>query len=140
MSGPDPADVWRKVVEWLGVADRDQRAARICLTADPPLLDVAAYHCQQAMEKLLKGFLVRSNTDFGRTHDLTDLGHSVVARFPTTAPLVTPARTWTAWSIDYRYPGEKSPVPEPTGRELTEALELISRPAEVLRSLEPKSD
>ena len=58
------------------VAGSDQRAARICLAADPPLPGVAAYHCQQAIEKLLKGFLVRSNTDFGKTHDLDELGQS----------------------------------------------------------------
>ena len=137
MSDPDPDDVWRKVLEWVMVADRDHRAAQVCLAAAPPLPEVAAYHCQQAMEKLLKGFLVRSNTDFGKTHDLDELGLSVLAMFPSAAPLVTPARAWTAWSVVYRYPGESGPIPEPSADELNLALDLIARLAAMLRSLGP---
>jgi HEPN domain-containing protein len=137
MSGPDPADLWRKVLEWMHIADRDHRAARMCLAADPPLPEVAAFLCQQAIEKLLKGFLVRSNTDFRKTHDLDELGRSVIAIYPSAAALVTPARAWTAWSVVYRYPGETAPVPEPSVEELTEALDLIARLAETLRALGP---
>jgi HEPN domain-containing protein len=137
MSGPDPAEIWRKVLDWLQVAARDERAARICLAADPPLPEVAAYHCQQAMEKLLKGFLVRSNTDFRKTHDLDELGRSVLAAFPFAAPLITPARGWTAWSVAYRYPGEADPAPGPTAEELNQALDLVARLSEALRSLGP---
>jgi HEPN domain-containing protein len=140
MSGPDPADVWAKVLEWLWVADRDQRTVCLCLTAAPPLRDVAAYHCQQAMEKLLKGFLVSSNTDFGKTHDLDELGQSVITRFPSAAPLIRPAQAWTAWSIVYRYPGETGPVPEPSTDELFQALDLIASLSEMLRSLGPPPD
>jgi hypothetical protein len=43
---------------------------------NPPLLDVAAFHCQQAAEKLLKGFLVHASVDFGKMHDLEKLGQS----------------------------------------------------------------
>ncbi len=140
MSGPDPADLWQKVLEWLQVADQDHRAARICLAADPPLPEVAAYHCQQAIEKLLKGFLVRSNTDFGKTHDLDALGHSVAAIFPSARLLVTSASAWTAWSVVYRYPGETAPVPEPSAEELTRALDLIVRLAAMRQSLGPPSN
>jgi HEPN domain-containing protein len=140
MNGPDPADVWQKVLEWLEIADRDQRTARICLTADPPLRDVAAHHCQQVMEKLLKGFLVRSSTDFGKTHDLDELGQSVLAVFPSVAPLVTPAGAWTAWGVDYRYPGETGPLPEPEAAELIQALDLIASLARTLQSLGPPTD
>jgi HEPN domain-containing protein len=41
---------------WLARADEDLRAVRPCLDAPPPVLGVAAYHCQQAAEKLIKGF------------------------------------------------------------------------------------
>ncbi|MGD0431657.1 MAG: HEPN domain-containing protein [Acetobacteraceae bacterium] len=140
MSGPDPSELWEKVLEWLHVAGSDQRAARICLAAVPPLPGVAAYHCQQAIEKLLKGFLVRSNTDFGKTHDLDELGQSVLAIYPVAAPFVTPARDWTAWSVVYRYPGETVPIPEPSIEELTRALDLIANLANMLRSLGPPAD
>jgi HEPN domain-containing protein len=137
MSGPDPADVWAKVLEWPRVADRDQRAAQICLAAAPPLNDVAAYHCQQAMEKILKGFLVHACIDFGKTHDLDALGGTMLARFPAAEPLVTPARGWSDWSVIYRYPDETGPVAEPSAEEIGGAIDLIARLAATLRSLGP---
>jgi hypothetical protein len=57
--------------------------------------------------------------------------------FPATAPFVTPARGWTAWSIIYRYPEETGTVPEPSAGELTEALEVIVCLAEMLQSSGP---
>lgn len=137
MSGPDPADIWQEVLAWLRVAESDGRAARLCLTRDPPLSDVAAFHCQQAAEKLLKGFLVQANTGFRRTHDLDALVASVVARFPAVEKLASPMRRWTAWGVAYRYPTETEPEPEPSAAELNVALDLIERLATHLRSLAP---
>ncbi len=115
----------------------DARMAHGLLHLDPPSLGGAAYHCQQAAEKLLKGFLVRDNIDFRRTHDLDRLGHAVAGRFPAALPLVASMRPWTTWGVAYRYPGEAEPEPEPSVEELYEALELISSLADVLRSLAP---
>lgn len=42
---------------WVTSADVDLDAVRRCL-ADPPNVTVAAYHCQQAAEKLIKAVLV----------------------------------------------------------------------------------
>ena len=42
---------------WVASADIDLDAARRCL-ADPPNVAAAAYHCQQAAEKLIKAVLV----------------------------------------------------------------------------------
>lgn len=47
----------RAVQQWLIKARNDLRSAQRLLTAKPPLLDTAAYHCQQAAEKALKGYL-----------------------------------------------------------------------------------
>jgi HEPN domain-containing protein len=104
---------------------------------DPPSLGGAAYHCQQAAEKLLKGFLVRDNIDFSRTHDLDRLGNAVAGRFPAVLPLVASMRAWTTWGVAYRCPGEAEPEPEPSVEELVKALDLISQLATALRSLAP---
>jgi len=111
--------------------------ARIGPTADPPLFGVVAFPCQQAAEKLLKGFLVRGLVDFGKTHDLDRLGRSVLARFPDLASLVTPLAPWTAWSVAYRYPGEAGAEPEPMQTELAQALDLIARLEAAPRALAP---
>ena len=43
------------VRSWLIKAQRDLASARVLAANDPPLLDTAIYHCQQASEKAVKG-------------------------------------------------------------------------------------
>jgi HEPN domain-containing protein len=75
MSGSrDDAAIWAVVGEWIRSAELDRRAMAACLALDPPVPEVAAFHCQQAAEKLLKGFLVLAQRRFRRTHDLEELG------------------------------------------------------------------
>jgi len=42
---PDPYARWRAAERWLAVADLDRRTVEICLAADPPVHEVAAFHC-----------------------------------------------------------------------------------------------
>lgn len=135
MSGPDPCELWQEAIAWLRVAATDQRVAAVCVQAEPPLCGAAAFHCQQAAEKLLKGFLVRGATDFGKTHNLKYLGRIVVELFPSVEPLVTPMLDWTHWGVAYRYPDDPGPEPEPSVDELRSALNLIERLAAELHSL-----
>ncbi len=58
------------VQSWLIKAQHDLATARK-LAADPePYLDTAIYHCQQAAEKAVKGFLVFHDEEFEKTHNL----------------------------------------------------------------------
>lgn len=107
----------------------------MCLSADPPLCDAAAYHCQQAAEKLLRGFLVQAGTHVRKTHDLDVLAGLVETHFAFAQPMLTPLREWTAWSVAYRYPGEAGPEPEPSVEELRRALDLIGRLEAALRAV-----
>jgi len=137
MSGPDPAEIWSEVVAWLRVAETDQRVAMVCLMSDPPIPDAAAFRCQQAAEKVLKGFLVHANIDFGKTHNLESLARVVVSHFPSMAALAAAMEHWTSWSIAYRYPDMADPEPLPSVDELSRALEVIARLADELRGLGP---
>jgi hypothetical protein len=91
MSGVDPDDPWPEVPGWRRVAGSDQRVGRLCLGVDPPLFDVATFHCQQAAEKLLKGFQVRAGTDFRLVTALPIIRNSMV-QAPTGPGLCTALR------------------------------------------------
>jgi uncharacterized protein len=136
MSGtePDPADLRDSVLEWLRIARADIHVARACLGMVPPEPGVAADHCQQAAEKVLKGFLVIAGVDFGKTHDLEDLGGLVVEAHPALEPLVASVRGLTNWGIDYRYPGTPQRRPEPSAEELSAALAHVTRLADALEA------
>jgi HEPN domain-containing protein len=59
---------------WLRKAAQDLRAANHSLTASPPLLEDVVFHCQQAAEKTLKGFLMWHNSPFRKTRSLEEIG------------------------------------------------------------------
>ncbi len=58
------------VRNWLLKSQHDNASARKLSEGDNPYMDTAIYHCQQAAEKAIKGFLVFHDQRFEKTHDL----------------------------------------------------------------------
>lgn len=106
---------------WLRKAEGDLRAASVDLAADPPLLDDALFHCQQAVEKALKGLLTWHDVPFRKTHSLEELGRQVVALHGDLRPMVDRASLLSEYAWKFRYPGE---VDAPSLAEATDALAL----------------
>jgi HEPN domain-containing protein len=64
-------DAERKHLEqWIEKAEHDLIAAKLIIEHQPMILDIACFHCQQAVEKYLKTFLVFKKEEFPRTHNL----------------------------------------------------------------------
>jgi HEPN domain-containing protein len=58
---------------WFARAQRDLASSERLLL-QPAFPAEVVFHCQQAAEKALKGFLVWHNQPFRKTHDLIELG------------------------------------------------------------------
>jgi uncharacterized protein len=136
MKAPDPHTRWQAVERWLRVAELDRRGVELCMTADLPLRGIAAFHCQQAVEKLLKGFLTLAGKRSRKTHSLTQLGALAQASFPELAELVAAVEGWSRWVAAYRYPSRDA-FPEPDDDELRRASEIINELAARLQSKRP---
>jgi HEPN domain-containing protein len=139
MKSVDPRARWEAVEDWLAVAQEDRRVAAACLAMDPPMRGVAAFHCQQAVEKILKGFLTLAGKRSRKTHSLEQLGAMAQASFPEIADFAAAARDWSGWAVDYRYPTRrrrKEPLPEE--EELRRALAVIDALAAHLRTANPE--
>lgn len=59
------------VANWLRKADHDLGTAKAA--AEKLYYDTGCYHCQQAVEKSIKAYVIYKNRDFARTHDLEKL-------------------------------------------------------------------
>ncbi len=103
-----------RAIDDLNVADHD-------LKANPPFVRAALFHCQQAVEKALKGFLTWHDRPFRKTHDLGRLGDQCAEVDGGLGPIVEPAIPLTRGAWEFRYPGE---MREPTVEESQEALAL----------------
>lgn len=91
--------------QWLVKAAQDLQGAEL-MEQSPALLGIAAFHCQQAVEKALKGFLSLHNRPFRRTHDLTELLRQCIGVDAGFARHVDRAALLSPYAGDFRYPGD----------------------------------
>lgn len=126
MSATDRAVIVEEARRWWAVATEDVRVARACLAMDPPSLGNAAYHCQQAAEKTMKGLLVAAGVSFRKIHDLDELANVAAPLYPTLAADLDQCRPFTSWATEYRYPPEDE-SPPPSGEAISEAIEILRR-------------
>ena len=106
--------------QWLRVAAEDLRLAELANTADPPLLSGVLYHCQQAFEKALKGFLTWHSQPLRRTHDLIELVSTCRQLDATFAAMDQAADLVSPYGTAFRYPPI---VVGPTDLDALEALD-----------------
>jgi HEPN domain-containing protein len=118
-----------EVRSWLKKAASDLRGADIDLAASPPFIEDMLFHCQQAAEKTMKGFLTAHDRIFRKTHDLDELASACEAVDPTLKEVLNPARDLTVFAWEFRYPGEAE-VPS-----LEEARQFRAVAGEVYRSI-----
>ena len=123
-----------EVIEWLTKASRDLMAAEILIDHEPPVLDAACFHCQQAVEKSLKAFLVWQAVPFEKIHSLTYLMDLCQSREPGFASLREQAEALTPYAVEVRYPGELLDVDQ---REAADALESAQTVWEYVSTLVP---
>ena len=96
----------RLVQGWLIKAQHDLATAHK-LSQDPsPLLDTAIYHCQQAAEKAVKGFLACYDQTVVKTHDVRFLVNQALAFESGFEEWLEAAECVTPYATAYRYPGE----------------------------------
>jgi len=108
---------------WLVRAADDLREAEHDLTAVPPLLRGAVFHCQQAAEKAMKGFLTWHSRPFRKTHNLIELGRLCLEVDQALERPLRQAAGLTEYAWKYRYPGE----PEAPTQEEAEAALAVAR-------------
>ena len=114
---------------WLVRASSDLRAAETLLTASPPLADEAVYHCQQAVEKALKGFLAWNGRTFRKTHNLEEIGEQCLALDATLRAVIDQAVPLSEYAWKFRYPGASY---NPPAEEVAEVLAIARRVVEAL--------
>jgi HEPN domain-containing protein len=128
---PDPG-LQVEVRSWLELAALDLEAAER-LAEQPDLTRVAVYHCQQAAEKALKGFLTAHGVRFGRIHDLDVLGSQARRLAPRLGPTLDRAVELTPYAWLYRYPPDfPAPHPDETGEAIAAASALLDSVASAL--------
>jgi len=108
---------------WLVKAYRDLLSAEKLGNVQAPLLDTAAYHCQQTAEKAIKAFLLFHDIRFEKTHDIEALILQASTIDPDFADHLDDGQILTPFATEFRYPGE---FLEPDPDEFAEAYQTAS--------------
>jgi len=97
--------VTNTVKEWFANANEDFRVAQALWDLGPEnYLRAIPYHCQQAAEKSIKGYLAFKKIKFQKTHDLGELATLVCSVSPDLDPLLRDAAHLTPYAVEFRYP------------------------------------
>ncbi len=122
---------------WLLKAHSDWDTARQIGGLPDGHLDAGIYHCQQAAEKSLKGFLVFHGKPFEKIHDLGKILEQAILVNPAVQQFADAADTLTPYSVAYRYPDEQG-ILEPSREEFDEALQHAQAIYDFVVSLLPE--
>ena len=102
---------------WFQKASNDLRAAEALHATSPPLFGEAAFHCQQAAEKALKGLLTWNGRVFRKTHNLEEVGEECVSVDSSLREIVDRAVPLSEYAWRFRYPGTPYEPPAAEARD-----------------------
>jgi len=130
---------------WFQRMEDDLRAADVDLAADPPLIADALLHCQQAVEKALKGFLTWHDRPFRKVHDLREIGMEAIDEDAALEPLIRRSVSLSPFATVLRYPyALTEPSREETRQTISLAREvcdaILARLPEELRPAAPPTE
>ncbi len=98
---------YKFIEEWLRFADTDLATAEFLQKMRPQPLEIICYHCQQAAEKYLKGYLISQNGEEPpKTHDLVALCEMCMKYDATFNEIAKPCGVLTRYGVQPRYPHE----------------------------------
>jgi len=93
--------------QWFDKAKSDLLNADNNLAADKVPYDTVCFHCQQAAEKLLKGFLVAHSCEYPITHNLFVILDKVVEYDAFAESLRETLALLNPYAVEIRYPGDE---------------------------------
>lgn len=126
LESPEPM-----VGQFVSKAEHDLQAALV-LAREGNLADIVCFHCQQAVEKMLKAALLASGIEPPRTHDLGFLLETLEAVRPIPDGLKEVCAVLADYGVAPRYPGWEDEV---GSVDLDEVLRTTRRGVDLLRPI-----
>jgi len=91
--------------QWKLKADRDLKLVEKELNTEEPLTDILCFHCQQAVEKYLKTYLISQCVKPPKTHDIAILLEEC-KKHDLAFSSLSDVSYLTAYSVEIRYPDD----------------------------------
>ena len=111
------------IQEWLKKGTEDLEVAKILVQQESGYDGIICFHCQQAVEKYLKAYLVSLEIEFPRTHHLLLLLDLIATKAQVDERYYNQAEKLQYYAVEVRSPLGRS---NPNSIEPNEALEIAS--------------
>lgn len=95
-----------RYMDWLNKAERDINAAEVLIKNDCGN-DLVAFHCQQAVEKAMKAYLIMKGKGIVSTHSLIYLCKLCQANEPVFKEYIKDCGFLNQYYIETRYPADE---------------------------------
>jgi len=112
------------VKKWVKKADNDIITAENLLKCKTIITDSVCFHCQQAVEKYLKAYLIYNQKYFEKTHDIERILELCSQINPDIYDQLEDSISLTGYSVDLRYPEE---FYEPLVSEARDSLKIAKK-------------
>jgi HEPN domain-containing protein len=96
----------KDIEQWIIKGDHDYGTAKITYLHIPEYLDTITFHCQQAVEKYLKAYLIFISIDFKYTHDLIYLLELITQKDSDFNSFFSKVSELQGYAVEVRYPDE----------------------------------
>jgi HEPN domain-containing protein len=97
----DQAD---EIKQWITKGDHDLGTAKVTYLHIPEYLDTVTFHCQQAVEKYLKAYLVFQSATFRYSHDLIYLLDLITQKDSSFEKIYDLVSELQGYAVEIRYP------------------------------------
>ena len=115
------------VKEWFAFAEMDFLTAKhLYEHMRPQPYEIICYHCQQAIEKALKGHLIANGINIQKTHDLGLLAERLQEFMEIDEKYLEICDNLTPYGVKIRYPQELYIEERHVAKALTETTELFA--------------
>ena len=94
------------IEQWIIKGDHDLGTAKITYMHIPEYLDTVTFHCQQAVEKYLKAYLIFQSTMFRFSHDLVYLLDLITQKDCDFITYYDKISELQGYAVEIRYPNE----------------------------------
>jgi HEPN domain-containing protein len=100
------SDLAEEIKQWITKGDHDLGTAKVTYLHIPEYLDTITFHCQQAVEKYLKAYLIFQTTSFRFSHDLIYLLDLITQKDSDFEILYGVVSELQGYAVEIRYPNE----------------------------------
>ena len=120
------------IAAWLEKASHDLETAKVVSMHLPEFHDTIAFHCQQAIEKNLKAYLIFLDIEFKPVHDLGYLLNLIGTKVDVLDPYYNQVDKISRYAVQVRYPDAIIKLTRP---QIEEATNLTVQVADLIKKM-----